>query len=72
MYRTNYAKLKEAISNNGYSLAKVAEFLGIDRTTLYRRIKNNSLTIGDMQKISELLCMSGDEAKAIFLADVVA
>ena len=68
MYKTDSDKLRYKISEKGLSLEDVAMFLGIDRATLYRRIKNNSLRISDMQKITEILCLSGEEAKNIFLA----
>lgn len=68
MYKTDCEKLKEKISENGLTFQEVSDYLGIDRATFYRRVKSNSLRICDMQKISELLSLTGEEAGHIFLA----
>ena len=68
MYKTDCEKLKEKINEHGLTFQEVSDYLGIDRATFYRRIKRNSLRICDMQKISELLCLTGEEAGRIFLA----
>lgn len=68
MYRTDCDKLKNAIDKKGYSMQDIASDIGIDRATLYRRIKNNALRISDIQKIAEKLSLTGEEAKNIFLA----
>lgn len=68
MYRTDCDKLKSAIDNKGYSMQDIAADIGIDRATLYRRIKNNALRISDIQKIAEKLSLTGEEARNIFLA----
>lgn len=68
MYKTDGEALKGKIAEKGYTFQKVADYLSIDRATFYRRLQNNSLKIRDVQKIVELLSLTGEEASNIFLA----
>ncbi len=67
------AKLKGKIVEKGFSQGTLAREAGIDRSTLYRKMKaGNSFTIGEANKISGILKLSKDEAMEIFFANVVA
>jgi len=68
MYKTNTELLKKKISENKMTFQEVSDNLGIDRATFYRRLQNNKLRICDMQKLTDMLKMSGEEATSIFLA----
>ncbi len=70
----NVNKLKGKIIENGETVATLAEKIGIDRATLYRKLSNNGETmlIKDANKIVMALNLSKDEAMAIFFSSDVA
>ena len=47
----------------------LAADLGIDRTTLYRRLRTNTLRICDVYKMCNSLRLSRKDSISIFLAD---
>lgn len=62
-------KLKGKIVERGMNVSKLAECIGIDKATLYRKLNNfDSFTIGDALKIKDALGLSNQEAYDIFLA----
>ena len=67
-------KLKGKIVEKGYTVVALAQAIGCDRTTLYRRLSGDgaSFTIGEIEKIAAKLDLSEDEAKDIFFASIVA
>jgi DNA-binding phage protein len=66
----NVKKLKSTINNKDSSIDKLALDLGIDRATLYRRLKDgNSFNIGEVAKIKKSLNLSREEAVEIFFGD---
>ena len=69
----NTKLLKGMIENKGTSVDEVAKRMGIDKSTLYRRISDGStFTIGEVGKITEILQMSHAEAISIFFSQPVA
>ncbi|UAT29547.1 helix-turn-helix transcriptional regulator [Bacillus badius] len=70
----NINKLKGKIVEKGLTVGKLAGKIGIDRSTLYRKLGNNgeSLTIRDANLISEALDLTPQEATDIFFTQVVA
>ncbi len=72
--RVNINKLKGKIVEKGLSIALVAEQMGIDRATLYRRLDNcgAGLLVKDAHKIAEILDLTCEEAMSIFFAEQVA
>lgn len=63
----NAAKLKGKIVENGTNVEKLAEYLGIDRATLYRKLGNfEKFTIGEANKVKTALGLTDEEATAIF------
>lgn len=70
----NTMKLKGKIVENGLTLHDVAKALGIDDSTLYRKMKNNgiSFTIGEANKLTKCLRLTKDEAMDIFFNSSVA
>lgn len=73
-YGINVNRLKGKIVENGMSVSTLAEKLGIDRTTLYRRLDNagSGLLVKDANRIVEILNLSPDDALAIFFPQQVA
>lgn len=61
-------RLKDTVAEKNTTLEAVAMILGIDRSTLYRKLKRGKtgLTVYDAQKISSFLELSLDESLAIF------
>lgn len=72
--RVNVNKLKGKIVEKELSVALMAEKMGIDRATLYRRLDNGAegLTVKDAHRIAEILDLSGEDVMAIFFAEDVA
>lgn len=65
----NTLKLKGKIVEKGMNVEQLADKLGIDRATLYRKLNNaEKFTIGDASKIKEALTLSDADAYDIFLA----
>lgn len=67
-------KLKGKIVEKALSVEKVAVAIGIDKTTMYRKINNSgeSFTIGEADRIAKLLDLTAFEAQSIFFAQYVA
>ncbi len=68
----NVNKLRGKIVENGLNVEKVATRLGMNRSTLYRKMKDGDFTIGEARAICEILNLSIEDAVAIFFADYVA
>lgn len=67
MVNTN--KLKGIIVEKGLTIEKVAEQIGLDRSTLYRKINEpDKFTIKDANNLRQVLGMSAQEATAVFFA----
>ena len=71
---TNVNKLKGKIVENGLTVTDLAEKIGVDRATLYRKLNNNAetLLIKEANAIVTALGLTADEALAIFFTQVVA
>lgn len=64
----NTRLLRGKIEEKGTNISEVASQMGVDKATLYRRIQNSeTFTIGEVGKITEILCLTKDEAVSIFL-----
>lgn len=61
-------KLKDTVAQKNTTLEAVAMILGIDRSTLYRKLKRgrSGLSLYEAQKISSFLKLSLDESLTIF------
>lgn len=65
----NISKLKGKIVEKELNVEKLAQIIGIDRASLYRKMNNGEkITIGEAAKMKEALEMSDKEAFEIFLA----
>lgn len=65
----NVNKLKGKVVEMGMNVETLAETIGIDRSSLYRKLNNfEKVTIGEAQKMKDALSMSDEEAYEIFLA----
>ncbi|MCG1029277.1 helix-turn-helix transcriptional regulator [Virgibacillus halodenitrificans] len=70
----NVNKLKGKIVENGLTVGELANQIGMDRSTLYRKISNDgdSLTIKDVNLICRVLKLTKEEAMHIFFNQIVA
>lgn len=65
-------KLKGKIIEKGRSVEAISNDLGINPSTFYRKLKNNSFEINEADKIASILSLSGAEASSIFFSQYVA
>lgn len=62
-------KLKGKIIEKGFNVEQVAERIGMDKATFYRKLNNfEKFTVGDALKIKKALELSDTEAYDIFLS----
>ena len=62
-------KLKGKMVEKGMNVETVAESIGVDRSSLYRKLNNfEKITIGEAVKMKGVLGLSDTEAADIFLA----
>jgi transcriptional regulator with XRE-family HTH domain len=71
---TNMMKLKGVMVEKGMTQEKLAELIGMDRSTLIRKMKNEGLqfTVEDVQNITKALNLKPEEVLAIFFTENVA
>lgn len=64
----NTNKLKGKLSEKAVTQELVADLMGIDKTTFYRKMKNggSGFTIGEIHKMTDVIPLSKDEAVDIF------
>lgn len=70
----NIDKLRGAMRERKISVEELAAKIGIDHSTLYRRLSDggDSFTIKEVTKIVKILDLNADTATAIFFNSVVA
>lgn len=71
----NANKLRGKIVENGLTVEAVAEQMGMDRSTLYRKMRpdtGTSFTVGEARAIGRILKLSAQDVMAIFFSDYVA
>ena len=70
----NTNKLKGKIVECGLNISELAELIGIDKATLYRKINANgqTITIKEADMISKELNLSREEVNDIFFSQFVA
>lgn len=69
----NIRKLKAKLVEKDISIIELANVLGIDKSTVYRKLKSGeNFTVKDVEKISKALSLTYDDINDIFLANVVA
>lgn len=74
MTAVNSNKLKAKIVENGMNVSELAAKIGMDKSTLYRKIANDgeSMTVKDANAIVRALNLSSADAIAIFFSQLVA
>ena len=71
---TNVDKLKGKIKEMRLTPEKLAAIVGIDKSTMYRKLNNggDEFTIGQADIIAKALSLDAGEAQAIFFSQFVA
>lgn len=65
---TNTNKLRAKLVERGINVETLADLIGVDRSSMYRKLNNfEKITIGEAQKIKEVLGLTDGEAIDIFL-----
>lgn len=65
----NINKLRGKIVERGMNIETLAEKIGVNRSSLYRKLNDSEkITIGEALKMKEALEMNASEAYEIFLA----
>lgn len=67
---TNIAILRGKIVERNTTQETVADEMGINRSTFYRKMKENGLpfTVGEVQRLAAILSLTGDDVMRIFFA----
>lgn len=70
----NVNKLKAKMVERGLNVSQVAEKIGIDRSSLYRKLNNEgeTLTVKEAKAIVKVLNITPSEAAQIFFGNDVA
>ena len=62
-------KLKAKIVEKGLNVEALADKIGLERSTLYRKLNNfEKISIGEAIRMKDALEMTDDEASSIFLS----
>lgn len=65
-------ELKAEIVRNGMTLGEVADKIGMQRTTLWRRFKNpDEFTMSEVKRIVAVLNLTGNKVLTIFFGPEV-
>lgn len=69
----DYSLLREKIKHSGLSMGDFAQLLSIDRSTLYRKLKNKCLfSQREMEDICDVLNIPYEDVERYFFAKKVA
>ena len=69
MCNMNISRLKGKIVERGLNTEKLATLIGMDRSSLYRKLNNgDKITIGEAVRIKNVLEMTNEEATEIFFS----
>lgn len=61
-------RLKGKIIEKGWNVETLAEHIGVERSSMYRKLNNfEKITIGEAKRIKDALNLSNEEASSIFL-----
>lgn len=66
------SRLKSKIVEKSTNIKELSREIGINHTTFYRKLKSNSFSIEEADKIAAALSLTNEEATAIFFSQFVA
>lgn len=64
----NINKLRAKIVEKGLNVEELARLIGVNRSSMYRKLNNCRITIAEAKRIREVLELSGEEASDIFFS----
>ena len=64
----NANKLRGRVVENGLTMRALAARLGVNESTLYRKLQNSGFTIHEAQEIAKILNLSAEDVVAIFFS----
>lgn len=66
----NIPKLKGKMVENELSISEISERIGVDRATIYRKLKSggDSFTIAEVQSMAKELRLNTEDINSIFFA----
>lgn len=64
----NKSELKGKLVSKELSIEKLAQLLGENPATIYRKIARNTFTLKEVEQIADMLHLSKEEAVSIFFA----
>jgi transcriptional regulator with XRE-family HTH domain len=67
----NANKLRGRVVENGLTMRALAARLGVNESTLHRKLQNSGFTIHEAQEIAKILNLSAEDVMAIFLPNYV-
>lgn len=70
----NIRKLKAKLVENDISIIELANIIGVDKSTVYRKLNKSgeNFTVKDVEKISKALSLTYEDINDIFFTNVVA
>lgn len=70
----NVKKLKGKIIEKGTNVAELAKIIGVNKSTLYRKLKNNGddISIKEAKSMINALQLNSEEVNAIFFNQFIA
>ena len=74
MKMVNIRELKAKLVEKDISIIQLANILGIDRSTVYRKLNKSgeNFTVKDVAKIAKALSLTYDDINIIFFTNIVA
>ena len=70
----NIRKLKAKLVENDISIIELANIIGVDKSTVYRKLNKSgeNFNVKDVEKISQALSLTYEDINDIFFTNVVA
>ena len=64
----NIILLKKKIADSEKKIEEIADLMGIDKSTLYRKLSNGTreFTVSEAKKLKDILSLSNQESISIF------
>lgn len=68
MFHVDADAFKAKVKEKGFTLEGLASDMGTDRSTIYRHLEKNKLTVNELHSIISILSLTREEVVEIFFA----